>query len=243
MAYPIGYLGILAGLMGEYKESRRLLWEYVALGKELGDRERVAYGLGLLGIMVLWEGALEEAEGYLQEGIATARAADDAGWVALANAGLGELAYERGQYEVARLHAGEALVYFRESGAIPWSWMPSYVLGQTARAQGELREAWQHLHESLRDSMITRAILATISILRAMAALLAAEGQKERAVERLAFVLDHRATMAHDRKRARRLLAELETELPPNVFAAAQERGKALELEGVVAAAQAHGRA
>jgi tetratricopeptide (TPR) repeat protein len=203
----------------------------------------VAYGLGLLGIIVLWEGALEEAEGYLQEGIATARATDDAWYVALASAGLGELAYERGQYEMARLYAGEALVFFRESGALAWSWMPSYVLGQTARAQGELREAWQHLRESLRYSVINRAIVATISVLCAMAALLAAEGQKERAVERLAFVLNHRATMAHDRKRARRLLAKLETELPPDVFAAAQERGQALELEAVVAAAQAHGRA
>jgi predicted ATPase len=243
MAQSIGYLGTVAGLMGEYEESRRLLREYVALAKELGNRERVAYGLGLLGIIVLWEGALDEAEGYLQEGVATARATDGAWYVALANAGLGELAYERGQYEVARLHASEALVYFRESGAIPWSWMPSFVLGQTACAQGELREAWQHLRESLRDSMITRAILATISILRAMAALLAAEGQKERAVERLAFVLNHRATMAHDRQRARRLLAKLETELPPDVFAAAQERGKALELEAVVAAAQERGQA
>ena len=48
--------------------------------------------------------------------------------------------------------------------------------------------------------------------------------------------------MAHDRKRARRLLAKLETELPPDVFAAAQERGKALELEAVVAAAQERDR-
>jgi predicted ATPase len=243
MAESIGRLGIVAGLMGEYEESRRLLREYVALGKELGDRERVAYGLGLLGIIVLWEGAPEEAEGYLQEGIATARETDDPWCVALATAGLGELAYERGQYEVARLHAGDALVYFRESGAIPWSWMPSFVLGQTACAQGELTEAWRHLYESLRDAMITRAIVAEITVLCAMAALLAAEGQMEPAVERLAFVLYHRATMAHDRKRASRLLAKLETALPPDVFAAAQERGKAWELEAVVAAAWERGRA
>ncbi len=234
----IVYLGVVAGLMGEYEESRRLLREYVALGKELGNRQHVAYGLGLLGIIVLWEGALEEAGGYLQEGITIARATDGAWYVALANAGLGELAYERGQYELARLHAGEALVFFRESGALPWSWMPSFVLGQTARAQDALREAWRHLRKSLRDSTNTRAIVAEITVLCAMAALLAAEGQEERAVERLAFVLNHRATMAHDRKRARRLLAMLETELPPDVFAAAQERGKAVELEAVVAAAR-----
>jgi hypothetical protein len=91
--------------------------------------------------------------------------------------------------------------------------------------------------------VINRAILAKITVLCAMAALLAAEGQKGRAVKRLAFVLNHRATMAHDRKRARRLLAELETELPPDLFAAAQERGKALELEAVVEAAHARSRA
>jgi tetratricopeptide (TPR) repeat protein len=183
----------------------------------------------------LWQGALEEAEGYLQEGIATARATDAAWYVALASAGLGELAHERGQYQAAILHATEALAYFRESGAIPWSWMPSYVLGETARAQGELGEAWQHLRESLRASMTTRAIVSTNSVLCAMAELLIAEGQKESAVKWLAFALNHEATMAHDRKRAGRLLTKLEAELQPDVFAATQERGKALKFEAVVA--------
>jgi tetratricopeptide (TPR) repeat protein len=180
MAVPIAYLGVVAGLMGDYDESVRLLGEYVALGKELGNRERVAYGRGLLGIIGLWEGALEEAKGYLQEGIATAWATDGAWYVALASTGLAELAYERGQYRAARLHASEALAYFRESGAIPWSWMPSYALGETARAQGELGKAWQHLRESLRASVITWAIVSTSSVLCAMAALRVQRGGRSR---------------------------------------------------------------
>jgi hypothetical protein len=61
--------------------------------------------------------------------------------------------------------------------------MPSYVLGQSARTEGELGETWRHLREALGASGIILAAVSTISVLCAMAALLATEGRKQPAVE------------------------------------------------------------
>jgi hypothetical protein len=61
------------------------------------------------------------------------------------------------------------------------------------------------------------------------------EAKLEKALEILALVVQHRATWQVYKDKAARLLAELETGLPPEVVAAAQERGKTRTLEEVVA--------
>jgi hypothetical protein len=61
------------------------------------------------------------------------------------------------------------------------------------------------------------------------------EAKLEKALEILALVVHHRATWQVYRDKATHLLAELEAELPPEVVAAAQERGKTRKLEEVVA--------
>jgi LuxR family maltose regulon positive regulatory protein len=73
--------------------------------------------------------------------------------------------------------------------------------------------------------------------LAGIAELFAAEGQLARAVELSAFILHRTHDMQFNpRGRATHLLEELEAELPPESFAAAVERGKALDLEMTVEA-------
>ncbi len=69
-----------------------------------------------------------------------------------------------------------------------------------------------------------------------IAALLAAEGEKEWALE-LLTLFSHHPTSWHWMKhhRAAPLIAQLEAELPPDVVAAAWERGRARDLEPTVA--------
>jgi hypothetical protein len=63
-----------------------------------------------------------------------------------------------------------------------------------------------------------------------IAALLMREGQKERALELLAFVLSHPLTWQWIKDRAAPLVNELKAELSPDGFSAAQERGRARDL-------------
>jgi hypothetical protein len=62
----------------------------------------------------------------------------------------------------------------------------------------------------------------------------AGSSKKEQAIEILALVIHHPATLGLSKDKAARLLGELEAELPPEVVAAAQERGKTRQLEEVV---------
>jgi hypothetical protein len=66
-------------------------------------------------------------------------------------------------------------------------------------------------------------------------ALLEAEGEKERALELLVLIRHHPLSWRWTKDRAAPLVTELEAELPPDVVAAAQERGRARDLEATVA--------
>lgn len=61
------------------------------------------------------------------------------------------------------------------------------------------------------------------------------EAKQAKALEILALVVHHRAAWQVFKDKATRLLAELKVELPPEVAAAAQERGKTRKLEEIVA--------
>jgi hypothetical protein len=64
--------------------------------------------------------------------------------------------------------------------------------------------------------------------------LLAQEGHGERAAELAALALHHPRSHVEVTKRARGLLDELETVLPPDLCAAAQVRGKARDLDAAM---------
>jgi hypothetical protein len=75
-------------------------------------------------------------------------------------------------------------------------------------------------------------VLATFD---GIAMLLAGEGERERALELLTLAIHHPASMEVVRDIVASLVAELEVELPPDGVAAAQERGRARDLEATVA--------
>ena len=64
--------------------------------------------------------------------------------------------------------------------------------------------------------------------------LLAREGNVKRAVELATLALHHPASVEETKIRAQEHLAELQRQLEPAVFATAQERGQARDLEATV---------
>jgi DNA-binding NarL/FixJ family response regulator len=61
-----------------------------------------------------------------------------------------------------------------------------------------------------------------------------AQGARAEAIELLTLCLHHRETLTFSRNEAEQRLRELETEVPPAIFAAAQKRGRVLNLKSVV---------
>ena len=72
-----------------------------------------------------------------------------------------------------------------------------------------------------------------------MADLLAATGENERAIELVAFILDHRASWQETKEQAATVLASASSKLPPEAARAAQAKGRAGEFEITVTKALA----
>jgi LuxR family maltose regulon positive regulatory protein len=81
----------------------------------------------------------------------------------------------------------------------------------------------------------TPAPSAILEILTGVAMLLDKVGDQECAVALLTVAVQHPASEQTIREEAQRVLARLQTEVAPEVFAAGVERGKALKLETVIA--------
>jgi hypothetical protein len=79
-------------------------------------------------------------------------------------------------------------------------------------------------------------LLVTLDALMGLATLLANENDVEQAVEVLTLVRGAARIDRRTETQAQQLLAELEARLSPARFAAAQARGRALELDATVAA-------
>ena len=115
-------------------------------------------------------------------------------------------------------------------------------LARVALAKNELAEASEHLQRALSTPPRTHAIQHTIEAIAVMAELQQAEGQWEAATELCAALLSWPATphyapetTQHLRAELEQRLRQLEAQLPPEVFAAAVARGRARQIDEVVA--------
>ena len=110
------------------------------------------------------------------------------------------------------------------------------MLGYVARALGDLDRARHYLATALRTATEIGTFLARMIALPAVALLLADQGQAERAIELYALASRYpvlaNAHWVEDV--AGRHIGDLAETLPPDVVAAAQERGRARDLDDTV---------
>ena len=142
---------------------------------------------------------------------------------------------------------GQAERWLRESAGLCREIRQRGHLGQAlalsalvARASGHLLQARQHLGEALRVAAPVHdyeTFMFQMIVVSAMALLLADEGQGERAVELYAtasrYPLVANSRLLEDL--AGRHIAAVAAQLPPDVAAAAQARGRARDLEAALA--------
>lgn len=148
--------------------------------------------------------------------------------------GQGGLAMALGQYTEAEALFGEWLTIRREAGRGSTQATAFASLGHAAFALGEIQEARECFHQALERAMQGGRMPAAVSAVMGMASLSARAGDPQHAAELLGLVLHHSAAYQIDRDRAQDLLSEPESELSPEVLAAATARGQARELEEVV---------
>jgi len=196
----------------------------------LGLPETIIQALETLGTIYLQDSHLEEAEEYLAKAYKMALETGNKHTIAWANYWIGFLALEQGNYEKAMQYEKAAFdADYRPLEA--WSLIPMSFI---ASIQGSLVEGKDYAQQVLQKAISYRFPAMQVGASHVAGLILSAEGQLERAVEVLALTQHHRAYIHYWRSKVEQELAKLENRLTPEVFAAAVERGKALDLDATV---------
>jgi predicted ATPase/class 3 adenylate cyclase/uncharacterized protein YfcZ (UPF0381/DUF406 family) len=234
MTFALNGLGIIASARGEYLEARRLFEECLTIARELGDKRRIGVTLINLGHQAVLAQDYTTAEAYFQESLASSKEINSPDVTANALGGLGDIAIGCEDYAKAKEYLEEALATARRIGHSRLIASTLDSLGVVAYQTGHYTQATEYLDEALKKAMDVGAVIQTLQILVRIARLLAKQEQAEQAVELLGLVLHHPAVSDEVKKEAGALLGELEATLPPLVFGAALERGKALDVGAVL---------
>jgi predicted ATPase len=228
-------LGYICWILGEYERGRELHLEMLQLCREAGSRGCIARALGDLGIDAYGLRQYDKARELFGESLAIYRDIGNALGMYDELGVLAEVANALGDYKQAERYVREAFHVLPEGesdfGRGAWEYRN---LGNAACGQGNYADARSYLRRSLELGVSaqqpSRQPLALVGVAR----VLAKQGDKEKALELLALVMNHRFSWQMAKDQAAPLIAELEAELPPDTAAVAQERGQARDLDATV---------
>jgi class 3 adenylate cyclase/tetratricopeptide (TPR) repeat protein len=230
-ALALENLGRIAFFRGESQIAESYIAQSSAIYRELGDQQGGAEALRCFGMCAILQGKYEEGKQYTEESLTLNREIGDRHKVALCLVGLGEIARRQGKYEEAKQYYEEGLLILREIGARDAAAMCLNNLGHVHAALGEEDVAWTYLREAISESLAMGTATTILEALVGVAGLQAKARRSPRAAE----LLDHPALDEFTKQYADPLLATLREALPADQLEAALERGKSLDLEGVVA--------
>ncbi|GAB4411724.1 MAG: BTAD domain-containing putative transcriptional regulator [Anaerolineae bacterium] len=245
----LGILGLTAQAQGQYETAKDLMQQSLGPFKETDDQLMIAAALGFIAPVLLALGERTQAKQRLQESTDLIRSLGYSWGLALCFNHLGllaDLTQETERVEAQRLHQ-ESLTIFTELGDRRSMALSLNYLGQVAAAAGHIAypEARQHYLAALQMAIEVQVVPIALAALTGLAALLVTPPieetkadlieMKARAAEYLSLVLHHPASQHETKERAAHLLPELESQLPPQVSAAARARGQTRSLEAVAA--------
>jgi predicted ATPase/DNA-binding SARP family transcriptional activator len=226
----------LVRYLGKFAEAYPLIEKGEAIYSDLGRRDRLALSNLHRGWWRMHQGQYEQAHERARAALTIAREVGYPSWISGALCVLGGTVLAEGAYAEAQDLLEESRALHQESGLPDDTSQTLPMLGYAARAVGQRSQARQHLSKALRAGAETGDFLLLVSSLPAAALLLADRGEKERAVE--LYALASRYPMVANSQWcedvAGRHIAEVAATLPPDVVAAAQERGRARDLDATV---------
>ncbi|MBP7693892.1 MAG: tetratricopeptide repeat protein [Anaerolineales bacterium] len=235
IAAALNTVGVAHTERGEFAEAQQLHTEGLALRRELGDRRGVAVALVNLGNVALAQGRYAEAKPFEREALAIFREIGYPMGEAVALNNLGAVGHMLGEYTEAHALLQECLSLCQDLGHRHIAAHTLGSLGGVAGALGDYRAAWRHTQAALQTAREIGSLSATLFGLVSAAVLLARQEEHERAVEVAALVGHHAAANRETKDRAQHLLAQLETQVPAPLLAAARDRGQAQDVEALAA--------
>jgi predicted ATPase/DNA-binding NarL/FixJ family response regulator len=178
----------------------------------------------------------ESAQRLGEEALDLAEACGDLWLRALASGEvLGGIALSSGDYAEKRRRTEQSLTLFEQLGQPVTIAQTHWGIGVGCMGTSDYSAAAYHYLQSLKILSENKCSFAhQIRALLFITDVWRAQGARAEAVELLTLCLHHRETLAFSRKEAEQRLREIQTEVLPQMFAAAQQRGRQLELQQVV---------
>ncbi|MBC7809825.1 MAG: hypothetical protein H7175_01690 [Burkholderiales bacterium] len=230
MAFSLVVFGSTCIYRGKYSEAERILQDAEAIYRACGETFELAWALDNEAKLLLVRGDYEQATLVMQETITLCRAHGLQIWLVEALTQFGQIMEALANYTQAEQAYLEAVTLSQDLP--PFSAMLAVnFLGRIAYAIDKNEEAAFYYHKALDISKQVGSFRFKLDVLLGMVELQVRQGGIERTIELLALIVQHPASLNHTRDRAQALLQKLEPELPPDVFAARQEKGKAAKLD------------
>lgn len=189
-AIALGFLGLMALMVGNVEETDRLHKESLALHQALGDKNAIAHELTMASQLARYQNRLDESEDLARESMATYQELGNRLGVAQSLLRLGQTHVLQGRYPLALAEYQESLQRFEEGGhmyylASIWGFMSQahLHLGQYEKAQA-LGEQSLYLAKKIdRDYPASLAKIALGQVAMARADLPQAEASFQEAVK------------------------------------------------------------
>ena len=220
---------------GRFDEAASLLTECAAIQDDLGNRIALLWVNQILGWCMTNLGQYEQAQTLSQETLAVCRSIGFRRLIGLALLGQGGIAIVREAYTEAWRKLQESLVIFCELEQQSEEGRTLVYLGQVAMELDKTVQSRHYLSAGLRIARDVGSVVS-IHLLGAVAMFFRAQGQIERAVDLYALALRY-PNISNSRywyDIVGKHIAAAAASLPPDVVQAAQERGRARDLESTV---------
>jgi ATP/maltotriose-dependent transcriptional regulator MalT len=207
-----------------YTEAKTLLADALMVSQECNFQIATAFCMNVLGLLAVNLGDYEDSMRCYKESYKLARDGGSRNFIAYGLQGISRAAFMLCDYAEAARLAQESLTIFRQSGGdqVGSIYGNTYLGASLCRLQ-QYEDARHHFCNALQTAARVEAITVFLYSMAWMAELLAAEGQRDQAVAVLAITLHHSLSWMETRDQARRVLAQLEPELPPLVAAGIRE--------------------
>jgi tetratricopeptide (TPR) repeat protein len=236
IAYTLAHLGYISHYQGRYADAQKYGEESYEFAKKTGDAIAQAFSLNMLAMVSVNNNEYEQAHEYHLQAIEICKSAGDRYGLARAYSNLSELIRIQRRYAEAKPYTVEGIKLARELGnryALPIM-LINLVYSQVGL--GEIREAYASVREGLQLNMENDSVSWVLFSLAGYANILAAEGQREQALDVLGLCLNHPEINSDTKRDIQIVLEELKRTRVDDVEVGL-ERGKLLDLKDVVVTA------
>ena len=223
---------------GRYADSLPSAEEHVAMYQDVGviDGDGLAHGLALVGWDEMQLGSYRKARGHLQAALSIARDTGHLVYESFCRLQLGRLAVGDGMLAEARRLFQESITGYEAAGFRDWEERARCALAYAVQGPTDLKQARDNVVQALRWAADRGSFLALAEVLPATARLLLEQDEMARAVEiyELACTLPHVGNSQWYADVVGKPIAEAAASLPPDVVAAARERGRARDMQATL---------